>query len=65
MTDTSYPVTKRTDVLPSNNTFPDSKKDQKSFDEAMNPPNNPKKDQQPESYNVTDDYCEHEHSDQY
>ena len=27
-----------------------------SFDKAMNPPNNPTKDQQPDSFNVTHDY---------
>ena len=29
---------------------------QESFNEAMNPPNNPKKDKAPTSYNVNNDY---------
>ncbi len=30
---------------------------------ARNPPNNPKKDHQPTSFNVTDDYCQEDTGD--
>lgn len=45
------------DISPSKERFPVKKKGE-SFDEAMNPPNNPLKDHQPTSFNVTDDYCD-------
>jgi len=51
-----YPVTSRTDVLPSKESFPKKTKGE-SFDEAMNAPNDPKKRHSPESSNVTYDYC--------
>lgn len=57
-----WPVTSRTDVLPSKNSFPE-KKHGESFNTAYNPPNNPKKDHQPTSYNVTADYCGGENED--
>lgn len=42
--------------LPASNKDNNLMKDQESFNEAMNPPNNPKKDKCPISYNVNDDY---------
>ena len=49
------PGAHRSDVLPSKNDFPESKRGE-SFEEAANPPNNPKKDKQPDSWNVNNDY---------
>lgn len=50
------------DVTPSKNPTP--KKDHgESFNNAMNPPNDPQKRYQPTSYNVTDDYCDDHDSD--
>lgn len=61
-----YPVTKRTDVLPSANDNPKKKRGE-SFDEAMNPSNNPTKNHQRDlgnkdtlDYNITHDYCNDE-----
>lgn len=34
-----------------------TKKDQESFNEAMNSPNNPTKNHRPTSFNPNDDYC--------
>lgn len=57
-----FPVTSRTDILPSKN--PSATKEHgESFNEAMNPPNNPTKNYQPKSFNVTDDYCDDQDSD--
>lgn len=61
-----YPVTRRTDVLPGPN--PTAKKDRgESFDEAMNPPNNPTKNhhrgygnKDTLDFNITHDYCDDE-----
>ena len=50
-----FPQTYRNDVNPEKYSNPDKKKGE-SFNEAMNPPNNPTKNHQPTSYNVTDDY---------
>lgn len=49
------------DVSPEKN--PKAEKDKgESFNEAMNAPNNPKKDHQPTSFNVTDDYTDGDNS---
>lgn len=62
-----YPVTKRTDVLPGPN--PTAKKNRgESFDNAMNPPNNPTHTHSRSDYgnkdtlefNVTSTYCDDE-----
>lgn len=45
----------RTDVLPSKNPTAEKKKSE-SFNTAFNTPNNPKHEDQPTSFNVTDDY---------
>ena len=68
-----FPVTKRTDVLPGENSFP-KKKPQEQFLEAMNAPNTPRPaddpkpelkkdkdgffDREADSYNVTYNYCD-------
>lgn len=47
------------DLKPEPYTTP-KKEHGESFEEAANPPNNPKKDKQPTHYNVTYDYCDHD-----
>lgn len=34
-----------------------------SYNDAANPPNNPKKDKQPTHFNVNYDYCDHDSND--
>jgi hypothetical protein len=48
------------DVKPEKYSTPDKKKGE-SFNEAMNPPNNPTKDKQPSHYNVNYDYPTFDH----
>lgn len=59
-----YPVTKRTDVLPSKNSWPEAKHGE-SFEHAMNKPNDPDKpiDFNAGPYNVSDNYCNDQDSD--
>ena len=52
-----FPQSSRSELAPEKYSNP--KKDKgESFNEAANPPNNPTKNKQPQSYNVTDDYCD-------
>lgn len=44
------------DVSPAEYSNPDKKRGE-SFDEAANPPNNPKKNVVLKAYNITDEYC--------
>jgi hypothetical protein len=61
-----YPVTERTDVSPSKNSWPEAKHGE-SFEHAANRPNDPKKpiDFNAGPYNVNDNYCQHEDNDEY
>jgi len=61
-----YPVTERTDVLPSKYSWPE-KKHGESFNTAANAPNSPKADEDmfDKCFNVTDVYCRNEDNDEY
>lgn len=51
-------------VKPAANDFP-KKKEQESFNEAANPPNNPTKNHPPTHFNTNYDYCKHDSDDDY
>lgn len=55
------PHNDRKELRPEKYSTPDKKRGE-SFDEAMNAPNNPTKNHQPTSYNVTDDYTDGDNS---
>lgn len=72
MSDKKFPVTERTDVLPSDNSFPKKSigKDWGASNEAMNKPNTPSMEQyeRVSSVNLYADYCDpdgHQLYDQY
>jgi hypothetical protein len=52
-----FPVTRRDDVAPAPLPTAEKRKGE-SFNNAMNPPNDPQKRYQPSSFNVTADYCD-------